>query len=327
MQVLEPTVDRLGRTVAGAGAIEVGQYVSGALGQGPPQRYDLTQGGRDTLAYGVDQRDHQCASLRLVGFAVGGNHLLVDPPGGLDLDVLVGREQIRQPVALLVGEQVGTGVQGPSRVVERVTLAATVPVDGLLGAALDHVQQPRWAGVVADAGQVDDHGDVLVAAAGVAPHVLVDSDHLHPVEPGGVVDQDALALGQDRVVGGVPRDSEAFGDTGDGEVLDDDPFQSPPQTAARQLGPRLGCAAGVLAPHVTAAAAPVPAHVHLQRGGPPPQRLVRQPSGHRVTRDAFAAAAAAPLVRVDDSAGQHRTVGVESLAEDLPGRARPDGRT
>jgi len=189
--------------------------------------------------------------------------------------------------------------------------------EGLLGAALDHVQQPRWAGVVADAGQVDDHGDVLVAAAGVAPHVLVDSDHLHPLEPRGVVDQDALALGQDRVVGGVPRDSEAFGDTGDGEVLDDDPFQSPPQTAARQLGPRLGCAAGVLAPHVTAAAAPVPAHVHLQRGGPPPQRLVRQPSGHRVTRDAFAAAAAAPLVRVDDSAGQHRTVGVESLAEDF----------
>ena len=53
--MLEPTVDRLGRTVAGAGAIEVGQYVSGALLQGPPQRYDLTQGGRDTLAYGVDQ--------------------------------------------------------------------------------------------------------------------------------------------------------------------------------------------------------------------------------------------------------------------------------
>jgi hypothetical protein len=30
------------------------------------------------------------------------------------------------------------------------------------------------AGALADTGQVDDHGDVVVAAAGVPPHVLVD---------------------------------------------------------------------------------------------------------------------------------------------------------
>ena len=42
-------------------------------------------------------------------------------------------------------------------------------LERLLGAALNHVQQPGGAGAVTDAGQVDDHGDVLVAAAGVSP--------------------------------------------------------------------------------------------------------------------------------------------------------------
>ena len=67
-------------------------------------------------------------------------------------------------------------------------------LERLLGAALDHVQQPRRAGAVADRGEVDDHGDVLVAAAGVPPDVLVDADDLHAVEPVRVVDQHPLAL-------------------------------------------------------------------------------------------------------------------------------------
>jgi len=36
--------------------------------------------------------------------AVGGDHPLVDAPGGLDLDVLVGGEQIGQSGLLLVGD-------------------------------------------------------------------------------------------------------------------------------------------------------------------------------------------------------------------------------
>ena len=84
-------------------------------------------------------------------------------------------------------------------------------LERLLGAAFDHVQQPGWAGAVADAGQVDDHGDVLVAVASVPPHVFVDPDDLHAVEPAGIVDQDALAFGKDRVVGGVPRDRQPLG--------------------------------------------------------------------------------------------------------------------
>jgi Transposase, Mutator family len=48
------------------------------------------------------------------------------------------------------------------------------------------------------------------------------------------------AFGQDRVVGGVPGDSEALGDPGDAQVLAHDPLQRPPQAPARQPRPRLG---------------------------------------------------------------------------------------
>jgi hypothetical protein len=59
---------------------------------------------------------------------------------------------------------------------------------------------------------------------GVPPDVLIYTDDQHVVEPCRVVDQDPLALGEDGVVGGVPRDPEPFGDPGDGEVSDHDPF-------------------------------------------------------------------------------------------------------
>jgi hypothetical protein len=77
--------------------------------------------------------------------------------------------------------------------------------------------------------------DVLVATPGVAPDVLIDANDLHALKPRGVVDQQPLAFSQDRVVGGVPRDPESLGDTGDGEVCDHDPFQRPPQPGAREL--------------------------------------------------------------------------------------------
>jgi len=144
-------------------------------------------------------------------------------------------------VLLFVGEQAGSGVQGPPRLVERVTGAAAVPVgvlldsapapvervagqadhmegvhdrdrvgelfgggglepgepihrddlhtvapglrplgepglEHLLGTALDHVQQACWPSAVADRGQIDDDGDVLVPTTGVTPHVLIDPE-------------------------------------------------------------------------------------------------------------------------------------------------------
>ena len=140
-----------------------------------------------------------------------------------------------------VGQLLGGGGLEPGEAVHRDHLELVAPGLGALGepglehlfrAALDHVQQPRRAGAVTDRGQVDDHGHVLVAAAGVPPHVLIDADHLHAVEPGRVVDQDPPAFGQDRVVGGVPRHAQALGDPGHAQVLTHDPLQRPPQPPA-----------------------------------------------------------------------------------------------
>jgi hypothetical protein len=127
---------------------------------------------------------------------------------------------------------VGGGLE-PGEPVHRNHLDAVAPGRGslakpglehLLRSALDHIQQPRWTGAVPDRREVDDHGDVRIAAAGVAPAVLVDADHAHAVEPVWVLDQHPPALGQHRVVGGGPRHAEALGDPSDGQVLTHDAF-------------------------------------------------------------------------------------------------------
>lgn len=124
----------------------------------------------------------------------------------------------------------------------------------------------------------------------------------------GVVDEDALSLGQDGVVGGVPGDPEPFGDTGDSEVLADDGFKRPPQPAARELRPRLSRLGGVLSPHVPTGDAAVASDRDVKDRGPPAEWLVRQSPGHGVTRCAFATAAAAPLIGLDDPARENRTI-------------------
>ena len=52
---------------------------------------------------------------------------------------------------------------------ELVGLSLQPGLERLLRATLDQVQQPGGAGVVPDRGEVDDHGHVLVALAGVSP--------------------------------------------------------------------------------------------------------------------------------------------------------------
>ena len=83
--------------------------------------------------------------------------------------------------------------------------ALTQPLlERLLGSSFDHVQQPGRAGPVTVTGEVDDDGDVRVAAPGVAKDLLIDPDDLHPIQACRVVDQHPSALSQHSVVGGVP---------------------------------------------------------------------------------------------------------------------------
>ncbi len=105
--MFEASVDGLGGSVAGAGPVEVGQHVGGALLQGPSEPAQLAQGCGDAVADRLDQRAHQFPASGLVGFAVGGDHPLVGAPGRFDLDVRVDLEQGLQTLVLLVGEQVG----------------------------------------------------------------------------------------------------------------------------------------------------------------------------------------------------------------------------
>ena len=225
-----------------------------------------------------------------------------------------------------VGEFLGGGGLEPGEAVHRDHVDRVAPglwpfgqplLEDLFRAALDHVQQPRLAGTVTDRGEVDDDGHVGVTTAGVAPNMLIDADDVHPVEPVRILDQDPLSLGQDRRVGGVPRHPQAFGDPGDGQVLTHDAFQRPPQAPARQLGPRLRGLGGVLAPHRPAAGAAVTTDRDQQCGGAPTEGFVGQPADHRVSRCARASAPTTPPIRFAHAARQHRTAGLEALADGL----------
>ncbi len=56
---------------------------------------------------------------------------------------------------------------------------------------------------------------------------------------------------------------------------------------------------------------------HHQRGGAPPQGHVRQAPGHRLTRTPLTAAPPTPVIRLKNPAGQHRTLGLNTLPGDL----------
>lgn len=113
-------------------------------------------------------------------------------------------------------------------------------LEHLLGAAFDRVQQPARSGTVADRGEVDDDGDELVAAASVPPDVFIYADHLDSVEPVRVGDQHPATLSQHCIIRGVPRNTQAFSDSGHRQVLYDQPGQGPPQGAAGQPSTWLG---------------------------------------------------------------------------------------
>src|ERR1700712_1216643 len=158
------------------------------------------------------------------------------------------------------------------------------------------------------------------------PHVLVDPDDLHSVEPAGVGDQDTAALGQHRTVRRVPRNTKTFSDPGDRQMLTHDSLQRPPQCATREPGPRLRCPAGVLPPHAAAAVAAVSAARDQQPRRAPPQRFVGQPPCRGVPRSAPRATSAAPLIIVNDPALKDRPIRFQELAQDLQAQPVQPGK-
>ena len=76
--------------------------------------------------------------------------------------------------------------------------------EDLLGAAWDHVQEPAGAAAFADGRQVQDNSDAPVSIRGVTINVFINTDDTHAIEPSQVVDEYALAFGQDSGVGGIP---------------------------------------------------------------------------------------------------------------------------
>ena len=97
------------------------------------------------------------------------------------------------------------------------------------------------------------------------------------------------------------------------QTIADSAQRSPPRVSLA----RGSAAAGVLAPHVPATRAPVAADRDDQRRRAPTERLVRQPAGHALVRDALAAAPPAPPIGVSDPTRQHRAAGLQLLPDDL----------
>ena len=148
------------------------------------------------------------------------------------------------------------------------------------------------------------------------PDVFVDADRGHAVEAGRIIDQDALAFGEDRVVRDMPGHVERFGDASDREVLADDRFQRPPDRCSGESAARLRRGAGVFAPDRPAVVTAKPADADKERCRTPAERDMREPPRLCPARDALAAATATERVPVGDAALQHRTVGSDLLAGD-----------
>lgn len=156
------------------------------------------------MADGLDELLHQLPPAGAVELALGGDHPLVNAPGRLDLDMLVGiacGEQGLDPLVLFVGEQVRAGVQDSAGRVKRVAGAASVAVQVLLDPAPAPVQsatgQAGQTGVGVRTGLLQPHPErkrrrLAVVPARPAPRALLpafvdrllDRSRLQPLSRG-----------------------------------------------------------------------------------------------------------------------------------------------
>jgi len=68
---------------------------------------------------------------------------------------------------------------------------------------------------------------ILVSVGGVAPHVFIHANDSHAFTPGRIVDERALAFGQDSGVSGIPGHAQGLGDTRHRQMVDDQPSERP----------------------------------------------------------------------------------------------------
>lgn len=126
-QVLEAAVDRLRRSVACSGSVEVGEHISSSAFQGSPERRQLRQRCRHSCRETRDDRPQSVSAASTVGVAVRGHDALVDPPRHVHLGVFLGSEHPFEPVRLFAGEQVRAREQDATDAIERVPGPAPVP--------------------------------------------------------------------------------------------------------------------------------------------------------------------------------------------------------
>ena len=155
------TVDGFGRAIAGVGVVEVGQDVPGSAFECPAQRDDFCEGARHARADG--EALARCAD---------DTH-----PRHCQRDA---RREKGSMTALASGSSSMAALLKPGESIHRDDLDALAPSVGLggqpgfkdpLGAARDHVQEPRGTATVSYGRHVQDDVNEFVAVGGVAPHV------------------------------------------------------------------------------------------------------------------------------------------------------------
>lgn len=254
-----------------------------------------TQRSRNAAGDTVDDGCHHRLAFDLVGFSVVGEDGLVDAPARFDLDALVIGGQRVEAIALLVGEEAVTGMQGAAGLAERIADPPSVTERGLSDALS--------ASVRTFASQTEEvhHGDSvgkLLGGRGFETAQPVDRDDFDPIPP---------LLGSS------------------GESLFDRGRRAPLDHDQRPCGPAPVPFWGEVDDHDDAriALAGVSPDADQQRRGPVSERFMREAPHHRVPRRALAPALPTPPVRFNDSALQHRASGDKCCPTD----SRPSSTT
>lgn len=110
-EVLEPSVDRFGRAVAGAGMIEERQDVAAALVERPAKSCQLGQSLGDPVGQRLDDAGERGLPGCGVLAPVSRDQLLIDAPCHLDADVIIAGEQVLESLDLSWSEQIQAGME------------------------------------------------------------------------------------------------------------------------------------------------------------------------------------------------------------------------